>query len=167
MSAYEYLEEWLPIVGYEGLYEVSNIGRVRRVAGSQDGNRGKLNRGRLLSLFANGSCRYLSVMLAKNGKGKTFFVHVLVANTFLGPCPIGSEAHHRDEDKYNNFVGNLRYLSHSKHKHKHIRKLTKQEVVEIRRLHKEGFNQTDLADKFSVTQSHVSRIVGKQSWEVI
>ena len=64
------IEEWRPIVGFEGLYEVSNTGQVRNC-------RGKLLR---QGLNNNG---YLKCVLCKKGKTKTIYIHRLVAQAFL------------------------------------------------------------------------------------
>lgn len=90
-------EIWKPVVGYEGLYEVSNLGKIRNI---------KLNKYKSPTKTSNG---YMRIGLNKNGDGKLFFVHRLVADAFLSnpdnlPC-----INHKDEDKTNNSVDNLEW----------------------------------------------------------
>lgn len=99
-------EIWRDIEGYEGLYEVSNLGRVR--SSDSYNSLGRLHlKGRIRKpVVVRG---YLRVELCKEGKGKWFYVHRLVAHVFI-PNPEGlPEINHRDENKTNNLVDNLEY----------------------------------------------------------
>lgn len=91
---------WKEISGYEGLYEVSNTGLVRSLW---------LGKKRIIS---PGNCHgYLRVGLYKDGKIKNMQVHRLVAEAFL-PNPNKLETiNHIDEDKTNNNVSNLEWMS--------------------------------------------------------
>lgn len=95
------MEIWRPILGYEGLYEVSNCGNVRRARDH------KLMR---QSTAENG---YMRVGLSKNKKQKMERVHLLVARAFLPKKIPGQEVNHIDENKKNNCVSNLEWCSHS------------------------------------------------------
>ena len=100
------IEEWRPIEGYEGLYEVSNTGQVRSV--DRYDNRNCFRKGKVLSPIkdTNG---YLKVNLYCNGKNKKCLVHRLVTEAFL-PNPDGlPQVNHKDEDKTNNSVDNLEW----------------------------------------------------------
>lgn len=100
---------WKPIVGYEGLYEVSALGEVRSLAREIPHHTGTtfVRQGRLLLLTFNG--RYLQVNLSKEGRTKTHTVHVRVAAAFHGPRPPGLVVRHRDNDSRNNRETNLAY----------------------------------------------------------
>jgi hypothetical protein len=100
-------EEWRPVVGFEGTYDVSNIGRVRRVAGSH-----QCPAGRILGQ-AEGNRGHLSVSLSLEGHRHTRWVHRLVLAAFVGPCPQGMEVRHLDGDPKNNAVQNLAYGTRS------------------------------------------------------
>ena len=92
-------EQWRPIEGYEGLYEVSNLGRVKSL---------KCGRERILKpqMKKKG---YLQVGLRKEGKYKMFKVHRLVAQAFI-PNPEGlPQINHKDENPSNNRVENLEW----------------------------------------------------------
>ena len=92
-------EIWCPINGYEGLYDVSDKGRVRSL---------KFGKERILKPLRN-TCGYLQVCLCKNGEIKQCLVHRIVAQTF-NPNPDNlTEVNHKDENKTNNSVQNLEW----------------------------------------------------------
>lgn len=97
-------EEWLPVVGYEGLYEVSNLGRVKSLGNSKS-RKEKI----LKQQIRNG---YLSVELSKkHQKTKKFFVHRLVAIAFI-PNPKNKETvNHENGDKLENRLENLNWMT--------------------------------------------------------
>lgn len=95
-------EEWRPVVGYEGFYEVSNWGRVR--SQSRRGTKGVI----LKPIPEDKG--YLRVKLYKNGEKSMRRVHILVMRAFVGECPDEFEIDHIDWNPENNMLGNLRYL---------------------------------------------------------
>ncbi len=97
-------EIWIPIKGYEGLYEVSSYGRVRSLSYRRTGQT------RVLNLEKN-HFGYILVKLHKNGKGKTYQVHRLVASAFIPNWFEDEQVNHRDENKENNRVENLEWCS--------------------------------------------------------
>lgn len=104
------IEEWRPVLGYEGQYEVSNLGRVRsldRVL-SVTGQRDRLNKGRMLRPGI-GSTGYYLVSLALNGISKTHKIHRLVALAFVDGYKPGLIVCHRDNNSLNNEAINLRW----------------------------------------------------------
>lgn len=103
-------EIWLPVVEYEGLYEVSNLGRVRSLDRIDVVSR-RL-KGRVLKQALN-SRGYLHVVLC-NVKPKTHLVHSLVAVSFIGPRPDGHDVCHGPAGKLDNSVENLSYGSRRK-----------------------------------------------------
>jgi NUMOD4 motif/HNH endonuclease len=102
-------ESWLPVPCYEGLYEVSDLGRVRSL--THKTSKG-IRYGRLLkqSRLKNG---YLRVGLYRNGSQATRTVHSLVAEAFIGPCPPGMEVCHGPQGQLANGRDNLRYGTRS------------------------------------------------------
>lgn len=99
-------ERWRAVVGYEGVYEVSNIGRVRSVARLD--SRGHQQEGHLLSLPRHPR-GYVQVRLYSAGVGETAKVHRMVLEAFTGPCPDGMEACHANGVRDDNRIGNLRW----------------------------------------------------------
>lgn len=95
-------EIWLPIRGYEGLYEVSSFGKVRSLNYHRTGKTKVLNPGE------NG-CGYFKVVLCKNRRVKQYLVHRLVAEAFIPNWFDYSEVNHRDENKTNNHIDNLEW----------------------------------------------------------
>ena len=107
------MEEWRPVVGYEGLYEVSNMGRVKSVERMKWNGKGyqKIPE-RILKTIEN-IWGYLLVNLYQDGKMKSCSVHRLVATAFL-PNPYNLPViNHRDENKQNNIVSNLEWCTYS------------------------------------------------------
>lgn len=105
------VERWLPVVGHEGSYEVSDHGRVRsldRYVSGRDG-RSTFLAGRVLQPWKQNS-GHLVVSL---GRSQREYVHRLVLTAFRGPCPIEQEACHWDDDPTNNHLSNLRWASRS------------------------------------------------------
>jgi len=96
-------EEWRPIVGYEGLYEVSNLGRVRS-------NARRKCRGGIVKPVASGS-GYLAVTLSKESATSRRLVHRLVAEAFLDNIENLPVVNHKDEDKTNNCASNLEWCT--------------------------------------------------------
>lgn len=106
--------EWLPVVGFEGLYEVSSTGSIRSIARRQGTRVGRILAGRLsTSLNDTWRTRYFRVALRKDGQRFEKPIHHLVAEAFLGPRPLGLEINHRDGNPQNNAASNLEYVTHS------------------------------------------------------
>lgn len=98
-----YIEEWKPIIGYEGLYVVSNAGQIRNSKGEIKKSQVKKDK----------HTNYREISLWKNGTHKRFLVHRLVAIAFI-PNPQNLPIiNHKDQDGTNNFVDNLEWCDHS------------------------------------------------------
>ena len=98
-------EIWCDVKGYEGLYAVSNMGRVKSLGND------KSRREKILSPCKSGN-GYLQVNLWKEGKVKRYSIHRLVLSTF-SPCENSHElqVNHIDEDKTNNMLENLEWVT--------------------------------------------------------
>ena len=94
-------EEWKGISGFEGVYSVSNLGRIRRDIRGSRTYQGKILKPKL-------DKGYLRINL---NHSKTFFIHNLVAAAFIGPKPNGLQTNHIDGIKINNKVDNLEYVT--------------------------------------------------------
>lgn len=106
------MELWKAITGYEGYYEVSNLGRVRSIDHTVNSGNGNtyIWKGRSLKPRKN-SAGYLRVQLSKNGKVKWAFIHRLVAEAFLEKS--GSIINHKNEIKIDNRADNLEWCTAS------------------------------------------------------
>lgn len=109
-------EVWKDIKGYEGLYQVSSIGRVRRLAGvvvrEQHGKADAVQpiRERILKSAIRYD-EYELVTLCKDGKTRSFLVHKLAANAFISNPNDYNVINHIDEDKTHNSVDNLEWCT--------------------------------------------------------
>lgn len=103
-------EVWKDIEGFEGLYQVSNMGRVRSL--DRKDKNGQFRNGRVLADKHNNR-GYHTVALHRDGNTKYRFVHRLVAETFIPNLDGLPEINHKDEDKTNNTVSNLEWCSRS------------------------------------------------------
>lgn len=171
----EYAEEWRQIIGFEGCYEVSNLGRVRSIARQVvNGNRHQPVPGGLMRQRFNKD-GYLVINLKREGRRKTARVHKLVCEAFLGSVPPAKGIDHRDGDRSNNVLWNLRYMSQLENIRAAIArrgswqrssKLNRDEVVEIRRLYKEGMTQKQIGEQFGINQTSVSQIILNKIWKI-
>jgi DNA-binding XRE family transcriptional regulator len=161
------VEEWRSIRGYEMLYEVSNIGRVRRTATGRILRPGIDRRG------------YQRVALCLRGKQTSRQVSHLVADAFLpAKCPTDTVVRHLNDNKLDNRVANLARgtqkdnVADSMRNGTFVRgilhgqaKLTDDIVREIRRLYATGnFTQVELARRFGVSQRTINDVVRQQLW---
>jgi hypothetical protein len=102
-------EIWKDVVGWEGLYQVSDLGRVRSL--DRTDTRGFLWRGKVLSLALSGlgpsSKQYYKVGMSRGSKVTQRRAHILVLEAFRGARPGGTEARHLDGNAHNNLLTNL------------------------------------------------------------
>ena len=105
-------EIWLPIEGYENLYEVSNLGRVRRLESVVNGKAGSKRKvpGKILKPRANKN-GYLMIRLSKNSIYRPCYLHRLVSSAFIPNPDKKFQVNHLDEDKTNNTVENLEWCT--------------------------------------------------------
>jgi hypothetical protein len=108
-------EEWHPIAGYEGHYEVSSYGRVRSIARVVPHKlKGKKTIPEcILQQKVTSGTGYLTVNLQKGGTAKRFYVHRLVAAAFHGEPNEGQMVNHKDHNRQNNQPSNLEWCTHS------------------------------------------------------
>jgi hypothetical protein len=166
-------EIWKPVVGHEGAYEVSDLGRVRSLARNvpvrfSDGRStlravpARVLRGGL------DSAGYMSVCL---GRRTTTRIHWLVLAAFVGPAPAGAHRLHKDGDKTNNALDNLRYGSRADNMRDMVfhnqRRLSVAQVLAIKEAAERGFNRGEkkhLAEAFGVSISSVQDVSKGRSY---
>lgn len=114
METESLIEEWRDVVGFEGLYQVSNLGRVKGLDRLVDTNINNVNRrihkGKLLKPQFNNK-GYKRVNLCKNGNKNQAFVHRLVAEAFIPNPNNYPVVNHKDENPKNNCVENLEWCT--------------------------------------------------------
>lgn len=99
-------EEWRDITGYEGIYQVSSLGRIKRVKGN-----GGTHAGRIMKTGESKS-EYRTVTLSVNSIKRTFALHRLVASAFLGEPPTSEhQINHINSNKYDNRLCNLEWIT--------------------------------------------------------
>ena len=107
------MEEWRDIEGYEGLYQVSNMGRVRSLNYMHTGKIREISQ-------RTKKTGYQDVLLHKNGKRKLWSVHRLVATAFIPNPDNKPEVDHIDTNPSNNNVDNLRWVTSLENRHNPI-----------------------------------------------
>lgn len=166
------LELWRNVVGYEDLYQVSNLGRVKRIKSGQGAVIGKILRQGITG-------GYSFVRLSRETKVSMFYVHRLVAFAFLGqPLTPEHEVNHINSIRNDNRVENLEWVTSSQNKkhafkygfgdhsgEKHpMAKLTWEKVWHIRELLKEGLLQREIASLYGVDTNTIGKIHRQESW---
>ena len=184
------MEVWKDIIGYEGKYQVSNLGRIKSLARNIKGGHWNTNRWfseKILSLCKRGP-GYLGVCLCENDKKKTYLVHRIVLQAFVDNTGNKPESNHIDGNKHNNRVDNLEWSTRSDneiHAYKmglakptnsnkngklsginhHAHKLTEEDVINIRKEYAMGnISQINLGIKYNINQSSTGRIIRKLNW---
>ncbi|TXH13452.1 MAG: HNH endonuclease [Hyphomicrobiaceae bacterium] len=175
-------EEWIDITGYEGLYQVSSLGRVRsldRIVVAKDGKRFPF-RGKILRSYTD-RYGYSIVNLYRGTDGMTAMkVHRLVASAFHGADVDGCHVHHTDKDKNNNTLANLQVVSIDFHNAMHVEdranaavkgpmhpmsKLTELDVMEIDEMLRSGsMTHAEIASRFNVSRRNISAIKSGSTW---
>jgi hypothetical protein len=159
-------ETWKSI--FDGYYEVSDLGKVRRAKPGPHTRVGKLVK------IGYKSSPYGMVVLSANCRRKTCYVHILVARAFLGPCPRGKEVNHRDGKKKNCRLGNLEYLTRRQNVQHAIKlgltvpvcKLSEKEVGQIRAEYTPRIvTQRMLAERFKVSESAIWFVLHRWTWK--
>jgi hypothetical protein len=166
------LEEWRTVIDFPD-YSVSNMGRVKRITKGK-----RLPSGHIMSPhFVLG---YPSLSLCRKSKQSHVKIHSLVAKAFIGPLQPGMTVNHKDGLKTNNDISNLEYLTRQENNlHAQRMKLVLSgercswakfryiDIVEIRRLRKEGLSCNKIGIRYGVARSKISEIVREKVWRDI
>jgi hypothetical protein len=174
------VEAWKPIAGYEGLYEVSDQGRVRScdrfvLVRRKHKIHQKPLQGRFLRQTKNNH-GYFTVALSRNCQPKTYSVHGLVLTAFVGPKPEGFECCHWNGDPTDNRLENLRWdtpkangedrarLGRYRGEKRVNSRLTEETVIAVRIDLAAGKSQRQIARAFEVSKSCIQAIADGRSW---
>lgn len=106
MSSTQEEEAWRPVMGYEGIYEVSSLGRVKSL--DRIDARGRHWKGRIMA-NQKATSGHQTIRLCQNSQYENYKIHHLVLNAFVGPRPKGRECCHNDGNPANNRLENLRW----------------------------------------------------------
>jgi hypothetical protein len=169
------LEIWKDVKGYEGLYQVSNTGRLKRVAHERADKKHMLKeRIARLSVDKDG---YFYVKLRKDGAKRQLFIHRLVAEAFLDNPKSLPAINHKDGIKQNNTVENLEFCTFSYNtQHAYKNGLIKHFVRKVRCIETgEIFNSLrEVTEKTGISYKHIPcccrgrrKTVGGYRWEYV
>lgn len=169
-------EEWRDVIGYEGFYQVSNLGRVKSL---------KCNKPKILKAYFYRQDEYLAVELFIHSKQKPIKIHRLVAEAFLPNPDNKPQVNHIDGNKLNNRLTNFEWVTvgeNVRHAYKlglikrksgcehHQAKLTEEQVRYIRKVCIPGdrkFGINALARKFVIGVQTMFRVYTRESYKDI
>ncbi len=170
------------VYDYTGIYQVSNLGRIRSLDRTTPD--GRYIKGKVKSVKINEQ-GYVRVTLHKNGKEARHMVHRIVATAFIkNDDPVNkTEVNHIDLNRKNNVVTNLEWISHTDNvkysykqgSHDNKRKgsmngnskLTEEQIIEIREKFNNGITRSQIAKEYNIGWTTVNGIVKRTYWKHI
>lgn len=169
-------EQWKPVVGYEGSYEVSDLGKVRSVLRTDAG--GVPRGGHLMKVQINAQTGYPVVKLFRFGNSKLRSIHQLILEAFVGPKPVGGVARHLDDNRTNSVLSNLAWGTYAENAadrtaagrtlrgeaNKGGGKLKETDIPRIRDRYEAGERPIDIAPDFGVSAVMISLIGRRRAW---
>lgn len=166
-------EEWRNIPEFMG-YQASTLGNIRSIDRAVMYSNGikRFRKGKILKPTL--SAGYYSVNLSTKEKIVSKKIHVLIALTFLGERPKGSDVRHKDGNKLNNALSNIEYGTRSENmldgykiygRTMYCQKLSPEIAKIIRKEYSEGFSYSKLAQKYSVAKSTIGAIIRQEIYK--
>ena len=164
-------EIWKDIKDYEGLYQVSNLGRIKSIGREVIYSNGRVVKYESKILKTNNKYQRPTTLLTKDKKTTTKNIHELVAQAFIGERPEGYHICHIDGDITNNELSNLRYDTVSENQidiYRHGRKngkLSLEQVLEVRKLYATGkYTHRGLSKEYQISPRQIGNIVTRKSY---
>lgn len=149
---------WIDINGYEGFYQINEIGQVKRL-GNCKWSKG--SKDRILKQEKNNN-GYLRVTLSKNNNVKRYLVHKLVYENFVCKINENMTINHKDLNRCNNNLNNLELVTqHENNQLKSNNKLDKSKIIMIRN---SKLKKEELAKLFNVHIRTIERVISKGRW---
>jgi hypothetical protein len=149
------MEIFREVKGYEGYYEVSNLGNVRSTS----------YKGVRILRPAKTACGYLDVVFCIKQKKEHKLVHRLVAEAFIDNPNNLTTVNHKDENKLNNNVENLEWMSIDDNiRYSNSKMLTESQVLKIPAMIESGYSQMDIANSFGVSRRTIQFILQGEHW---
>lgn len=179
------MEIWKDIQGFENMYQVSNIGKIKSLERTIKTKKGFLRVKERILDGSKDTKGYLQVELKKDGKRNIKVIHRLVAEAFIPNIDNKEQVNHKDGNKLNNNVDNLEWVTCQENiqhawKNKlnvarlgeehHNHKLTTEQAIYIKQNYKprdKKFGMCALARKFNVTTGPVFNIIKGRGWKHI
>ncbi len=175
---------WKDIKGYEGYYQISNLGDVKslpRLIDNRYYSKEKILKGYSKPATQKGIKFYSTVQLSRKGKVTQFYVHRLVATAFISNPENKPEVNHISKDTLDCSVGNLEWVTSQENTNHKINeaggcpwiargsksgasKLTEEDVLDIKLQLKAGVKNYVLADVYKIDRSVISKIKTNKSW---
>ena len=163
------VEEFRPIKGYEGIYEVSNIGRIKSLDRTKRQWRGGHIRVSEKILKTPTNPRgYNIVSLSREGKCKTFNVYLLVAFVFLNHNPISTDlvVDHIDNNKSNDCLDNLQLITHRENSTKDRKRKSKYRGVSWHSRHSKWIARIQINGKRKYLGSYIDELEASRAYEL-
>lgn len=172
------IERWLPVIGYEDCYLISDKGRLVRISGH--GNAKTPCWKIRIPAIKYG---YTNYHLCKNGVRRYHRAHKMVWEAFRGPIPKGKELNHIDSDRANPALSNLELMTRSENaayafshngrpptnnpspgSRNGSAKLTEADIPKIFAMREDGMYQYQIAETFGVSQPMIGNVLRRKNW---
>lgn len=169
---------------FTNYYQISNYGRVKSMGIYHGKTNNYFKKEHILKTNIVKSTGYTSVVLKKEGKGKSFSVHRIVACTFLKNLKRFKQVNHKDGNKLNNMLNNLEWCDASyniKHAYNNglkfskgysmpkeknpTAKYTEKQIEEIRKKRENGYKLRELAKEYETYESYICCICKRKFWK--
>lgn len=178
-------EIWKDIEGYNGLYKISNTGRIIAYSRQREGYSYKAKRKttriyKEKELKITKGERYYFIILMKNGKYRTELLHRLIAKAFISNPYNKPNINHIDFNTFNNSISNLEWCTQYENIHhtmnngrnKQLKgsecgksKFNDIQVFEIRNMKKQGISEKEISEKYKVSKSCINRIINFKAYK--